>query len=199
MVTKITVKGLESLIMHNGVAGLDPKSEFSIEIAALAAKKGKNKTQTDIDRIAELECQRSLWLDESGEPTIPPGAFRGSIETAARKFRQGPLVREGLVVQKVHPLVFNKDRYGTTIEEWGTTTQFRVPVVVQRARIVRTRAKFDDWSISFEIDRDETIVDKSQLSTWLEIAGRRIGVGDWRPQRSGHYGRFEVVDIADIE
>ena len=199
MVTRIKVRGISSLIMHSGVAGLDTKSTISLEIASLAAKKGKNKTQDDIERIARLECERSLWLNEEGKPFILPGAFRGAIEAAARKLKQGPLVREGLVVEKVHPLEYDTDRYGTTPEEWGRTAQFQVPVVVQRARIMRTRAKFDDWSIEFEVDRDEDLVDNDQLAMWLQIAGRRIGVGDWRPQRSGHYGRFEVVDITDVE
>jgi len=198
MVTKIEVKGLEALIMHSGVNGLATKSEWSAEIAAIAAKKGKNKTEADIARLAELECQRSLWLDKDGRPSIPPGAFRASIEAAARKNKQGPQVREGMIVTRVHPLVFDEERYGTILEEWGRTTQFSVPVVVQRARLMRTRAMFEDWSISFEVERDEDLIDLQQLASWIQVAGRRIGVGDWRPQKSGHYGRFELVSIDDL-
>ena len=182
--------------MHSA-AGLDTRSAISLEIQEIARKKGSNRTQADDDRIAGLECQRSLWLDESGTPCIPYGAIRGCIEQAARKLKQGPQVREGLIVDMVEPLSFDKKRYGNSLEEWGKTTQFRVPVVVQRSRIIRTRAKFDTWECVFFVETDPELVDKTQLANWLDIAGRRIGLGDWRPQKSGHYGRFETVSIKE--
>lgn len=49
----------------------------------------------------------------------------------------------------------------------------------------------------FTMEVDGELVDREQLTAWLDIAGRRIGLGDWRPQRSGHYGRFEVIGMAN--
>ena len=95
---RIKVSGLSPIIHHNGAAGLDTRSPVSREIAAIAAKRGGNRTEVDDDRLRELEAQRSLWLDESGAPTIPATAIRATIEGGARKRKQGPLVRGGLMV-----------------------------------------------------------------------------------------------------
>ena len=58
-------------------------------------------------------------------------------------------------------------------------------VVVQRARILRTRAMFDiPWGCTFAIDGDDELVGTEHLERWLDIAGRRIGLGDWLAQRS---------------
>ena len=81
------------------------------------------------------------------------------------------------------------------------SVQFTTSVVVQRSgRILRTRAKFDlPWSCAFEVDADDELVDESKLRQWLDIGGRRIGLGDWRPEKSGEYGRFKLVSIEAIE
>ena len=71
-------------------------------------------------------------------------------------------------------------------------------LVVQRSRILRTRAKFDEWGVRFIVEVDQELVDKAQLSAWLDIAGRRIGLGDWRPEKSGHYGRFQLEAIETL-
>ena len=89
---------------------------------------------------------------------------------------------------------YDTARYGSTVEELGKSAQFTVPVVVQRARILRTRAKFDcPWSIVAVVDVDDELVDGAMLATWLDTAGRRIGIGDWRPEKSGQYGRFTAA------
>ena len=191
---RVTIKGLGGLIMHNGAAGLDTRSPANLEKAAIARKKGSNRTEADDDRLRELECQTSLWLDESGAPTVPAAAIRACIETAARKLKQGPQVREGLIVESVEE--FDYDRtMGATAEELGKSAQFTVGVVVQRNRILRTRARFEPWGATFVLECDDELVDREQLDAWLDIAGRRIGLGDWRPEKSGNHGRFDVESI----
>ena len=193
MLFAVKLKGDSPIIMHSA-AGLDTTSDISRAINEIARKKGTNRTEADDLRLKELECQRSLWL-ESGSPTVPHSAVRAVIELAARKLKQGPLVREGLIVQET-AFDYDRDRYGQTVEELGRTCQFTVPVVVQRARILRTRARFDlPWSVSATIYGDEELVDAAKLETWLDIAGQRVGFGDWRPAKSGAFGRFSVEGL----
>ena len=195
---EVKIRGIKPIIQHNGAAGLDTRSPANIEKAEIARKRGSNRTITDDERLRELECQISLYLDESGAPTIPEAAIRACIETAARKMKQGPQVREGLIVTDIVSFDYDKERYGVTADELGKTAQFTVPVKVGPARVERTRAKFDEWELTFRLDTDEELVDQSQLATWLDIAGRRIGLGDWRPEKSGTYGRFETVSIENV-
>ena len=85
-------------------------------------------------------------------------------------------------------------RYGESVEELSTegAVSWR-RWVVGRTRILRTRAKFDcPWSVAGVADVDEELVDLDKLQRWLAVGGRRVGLGDWRPQTSGHYGRFDV-------
>ena len=190
--------GVSALIQHNGAAGLDTTSPDSREIAEIAAKRGVNRTDVDERRLRELECRRSLYLGADGAPAVPEAALRSMIEASARKRRQGPLVREGLMIEAV-TFRYDVKRYGKTLEDLGRKAQFTVPVVVQRQRIARTRAKFDPpWSIVGIADVDPELVDVQKLTAWLEVGGRRIGLGDWRPERSGFFGRFTVNKVVEL-
>ena len=189
---QVTIRGARPLITHNGATGLDTRLPANVEKAEITRKRGSNRTATDAERLKELECQTSLWLDARGAATIPEGAIRACIEAGARKLKQGPQVREGLMVEGVQSFDYDREELGSTVEELGKRAQFTTAVVVQRSRILRTRAKFDEWSCAFTLDCDDEIVDQEQLEMWLDIAGRRIGLGDWRPEKSGTYGRFEA-------
>ena len=143
----------------------------------LRGKRGGNRTASDDARLAEIETQTALYLDQSGAPTLPAAALRACIETAARKLKQGPQVREGLIVDEVKSFDYDKKRYGTTLRKLVKSTQFTVGVVVQRNRILRTRAKFDEWSCTFAVEGDDELVDKEQLEAWLDIGGRPHRLG----------------------
>ena len=86
---KIEIAGIRPIIMHNGAAGLDTRSAANLEKKEINRKKGSLRTTTDEDRLAELECQTSLWLNfKTNEPEIHAGAIRKAIETGARKLKQ---------------------------------------------------------------------------------------------------------------
>ena len=188
----------ESPILHrNAAAGLDVSSTMSREIAELARK--RSRTESEHERLRELECQRSLWLSDDGRPMIPRAALRACIESAARRSKEGPAVRSGLVVDDTC-FQFDAERYGDTLEDWGRRCQYTVPVVVQRNRILRTRARFElPWSLEAHVFAAADLIAPERLREWLEFAGQRIGLGDWRPERSGSHGRFSLDVLEPAE
>lgn len=188
----------ESGLLQHSSAGLDPTDPRSVEINEITKKRGTNRTESDELRLKELECERALWLYE-GKPTIPHAAIRATIEKAARTLKQGPLVRSGLIVQSVE-FEFDEGRHGSTVEDWRVKCQHTVPVVVNRVRILRTRALFEPpWSATATIFGAEDLVDAEKIRTWLDIAGTQVGIGDWRPEKSGPYGRFRVESVEKVE
>ena len=194
MLYRIVIRGISPIIQHS-TDGIDPLLPINVQKQEITRKRGSNRTPADDARLRELETVSSLWLDAESKPTIPAAAIRATIENGARKLKQGGQVREGMVITST-AFRYDHERYGDTLDELQKTVQFTVPVVVQRNRILRTRAKFDTpWSCTFDVDADDELVGREQLEQWLDIAGRRIGLGDWRPEKSGTYGRFEVESI----
>ena len=136
----------------------------------------------------------AAWRGEAG--TV---FFDRESEASARKGRQGPLVREGLMIERVS-FRYDVERYGEALEEVVKTAQFTAPVVVNGKRIARTRVRFDcPWSVVGVADVDEELVDREKLTAWLALGGRRIGLGDWRPEKQGGvFGRFDVEEVAEV-
>ena len=66
-------------------------------------------------------------------------------------------------------------------------------VVVQRQRIVRARPRIDKWKLKFKIIYDPTELHLDMLETIISEAGRRVGLLDYRPQKSGDCGTFDLV------
>ena len=193
MLYNVRIDGVEPII-HHSVAGMLPGNAITTQIKDITAKRGNNKTEADTARLYQLETINALWLDD-GQVTVPPQAIRACIEEAARKSKEGPAVREGLIVGHTQ-FFYDETKYGTSLDSLMDSTQFHTVVVVQRQKVVRTRAKFDlPWAVEFKLDCDDTLVDVARLERWLTIAGGRIGLGDWRPSKSGIYGKFQVASI----
>lgn len=195
---EVKIIGISPIIMHSA-SGAYSRHPLRLEASEIIRRQGSNRTESDDARLAEIETALSLWLDGNNMPTIPASAVRANIETSARKLRQGPQVREGLIVTEIVEFDYDRDKYGETLGELRKTTQFTTNVKVQRSMVFRTRARFElPWSLTFRIDVDDELVDQEQLRTWLDIGGRRIGLGDWRPEKSGIHGRYKLESITEM-
>lgn len=60
-------------------------------------------------------------------------------------------------------------------------------------RMVCHRPRFDAWRVTFTLDADESLFAERLVRELVDLAGQRIGVGDFRPARKGPFGRFKVV------
>jgi hypothetical protein len=70
------------------------------------------------------------------------------------------------------------------------------PVVIQRNRVLKSRARVDKWKADFTLVFDDRRIPESSIDdikAILEEAGERIGIMDFRPQKSGWYGTFKIV------
>jgi hypothetical protein len=61
----------------------------------------------------------------------------------------------------------------------------------QAVPIVRPR--FDSWEFDVTIEIDETEVNEDTVRQLVEIAGKKIGLCDFRPNKKGPFGRFKVA------
>ena len=67
-------------------------------------------------------------------------------------------------------------------------------VVIQRARVVKARPMIKEWKAKFQLKYNENLIGKSSIVKDLLIeAGQRIGLLDFRPQKMGSFGMFEVT------
>ena len=62
-----------------------------------------------------------------------------------------------------------------------------------KGRYLLHRPMLREWELDFEVTFDETEVPESIMKELFDIAGRIVGVGDWRPAKKGRFGKFQIT------
>jgi len=57
--------------------------------------------------------------------------------------------------------------------------------------------RFDPWSLWARIAYDEDRITEARIVEGFRDAGARFGIGIWRPQRGGRFGRYEVTEVRE--
>jgi hypothetical protein len=56
------------------------------------------------------------------------------------------------------------------------------------------RPRIDRWRLSFTLEVDTGMFSPAVVRMLVDDAGKRIGLGDYRPARKGPFGKFVVVE-----
>jgi hypothetical protein len=60
-------------------------------------------------------------------------------------------------------------------------------------RIMKHRARLDEWKTNFSIEVDKTLFSEKIVRKIIDDAGQKIGLLDFRPDRKGYFGKFKVT------
>lgn len=63
---------------------------------------------------------------------------------------------------------------------------------------IRYRGEFFPWFTTLTILHNANVMSAEQILNMLNTAGFGVGVGEWRPERDGQYGRFHVATDKDM-
>lgn len=58
---------------------------------------------------------------------------------------------------------------------------------------IRYRGEFNPWAVELDIKFRAGLISHEQLANLLVTAGFSVGVGEWRPEKSGSYGMWELA------
>lgn len=139
----------------------------------------------------EEEARLRVYKDADGHFVHPAESFIKSMVRAVtgRKFgkKAAPAVIKGAVFLAEQFCIIENDD-GKPVKEY--TIDRRSVVINKKSRVLRCRPCFQKWSMSLALDVDTALVGREQLLDALSLAGRTIGVGDYRPEKGGGFGRF---------
>ena len=182
----IVLTGTEPLLMHS--ADLANPIDPTVKAIRKVTSK-RTKTDDDYEEIARLEHAGSLYMDPQIGPYLPGENIERSLLDAARITRQGKAIERGVfITSRVNPLAYKGPR--TAAGLWADES-FRLyaSVKVQRARTMRCRPIFHQWSADATGILDPSIIDPADFGDICATAGLMVGIGDWRPR----YGRFTAT------
>lgn len=61
------------------------------------------------------------------------------------------------------------------------------------------RPRLDEWSTAFTLDVDGDMFSEKLVRLLVDDAGKKCGLGDYRPNRKGPFGKFVVTSWETIK
>lgn len=154
----------------------------------MLAKQMKRATTGKQAKDPQEDFEQSIYTDSLGLPAFPSVAFKAAAVDAAvaMEFKKTNL-RQSFHIEGEMVAVLGSD---------PTPREDMVRVGMGTADI-RYRAEFKQWGVILPVTLNTGMLSLEQLVNLFDAAGFGIGVGEWRPQRDGQFGRFKIADEAE--
>lgn len=203
---EITIAGDSPLIMH---AWSEKAKRMMLE-----AQQGKAKGKAKVIRNPVDEFIQSMyWLE--GKPTYPDNATEEECEaafieavgsgakfgfpcTAIKQAANSAAYRMGWVKNQagLRGAYFLSGSFGDMVEIKSDTPIMREDMVKigMGTADLRYRGEFRNWSATFSmtynVNGEFTL---QNLVNIINAGGTSCGIGEWRPEKDGDFGRFHVM------
>lgn len=178
---EVKIKGITPLLVNRY------DTEGELEKKAKLKKRGSKELPN---------VEKKLYKNGHGN-YIPSEWFEAAMKEAAKQFiekgrRSYNKSVAGGVEVRPEELILTPQEWVTDIRS-GVNRNCNPP-----ARIIIERPRFDDWSVGMELHIDDDL-DADIIKEILSHAGKKEGIGGFRPNKNGKFGKFEVVDYKVIK
>jgi hypothetical protein len=180
----LRIKSQSPLIAHR----FGPKAIAGMEGSQQRTAKGR----TARDPIADFNDARYTRSD--GRDGFPLGGVAKAIVSAVMRNMDGIKGTEA----RAAFVLSSPD-----VDEDGTVPLITLAEPVMRKDRVKVgmthslayRPMYRDWAIDFDVTLYTGAMSRQQFLLAVQMAGDFIGIGDWRPEKSGSFGRFNVETV----
>lgn len=188
----ITLKPIAKKTMTFGIKGTTPLIMHKWSEKAMREMRDKQqagkKTKTRELRKPDQEAIDATYVTDDGDIGIPGMAFKSALVTAAHKDIgiEKTLVRKALFLRtedsnKVLPIVCCDPVVREDCVRVGAGSAD-----------LRYRPEFKEWACLIEMEVDAELLQADSVLALVSRAGFGVGICEWRPEKGGEYGRFEI-------
>lgn len=189
---RITLNGTSPLIEHSPKC-VNPLHPIAKEMKKYTSK--RKKTEEDLQTISDLEWESGVYWEDGSGLVIPNECLAATFLAGAKMNKNGTAFQKYVqIVSANAPLDIGETQ---NYDKLKTDVRFRDvrSVCVQRARVIRTRPRFNTWRCVFDMMFDEAKIDIDAIVLAIENAGNYIGLCEMRTMG---YGRFAAA-IEEVE
>ena len=179
----VTIEGVTPILMNR----FTDEAEITTASGHTPAYRGNSKG------TPREQAERTAYRNtETGELHLPGPNVFAAIVDAGRFHKLGKnkvttqkssLVPAGILVEEISLPFGSKD---------FEVDSRRVRIPATGGCIMRHRARLDVWKLKFTLDVDGEMFSAAFVRALLDDAGKKIGLGDYRPATRGPFGRFVV-------
>jgi len=176
---KVKIEGVSPLLM-NRPSQLDIGDK---------SKDVKRETQTP----KEL-AEKKLYQDSKDRIYLPATWFQGAIVEAGKQKKMMGKGSSKATYSKVAGSSVEINPFEIIIKDAWEVFSILAVNPTTKGRNVLHRPMFKNWSVEFECTFDEEQIEVPVMKEIIDIAGRSVGVGDWRPAKKGRFGKFQITE-----
>ena len=191
-----TINGVSALLMHR--FGEDAEASTG------AGSTGVRPIQTSIgdDDTPRSRAEKAAYRAPDGTLYFPGAAIGRLLREAGGNHKQSKS-RKTLKWLVPSAIIVMDDTLTLIGPDGGALTDYEVdarPIVIPstKGRVMRYRPRIEQWSAKITMQVITEILDLKTAHLLLEEGGRQLGIGDFRPEKGGPFGRFAVVEWKQI-
>jgi hypothetical protein len=183
------------VLVHVTLSGVTPLLMNAMSTEQLLAIRDKVKPARNASKPSPREeADSKIHRMPNGDPHIPVAMLMSCLIGAGQFVRLDGKRQVSTAKSTVLPgLLTIDDRWlALSPKKWEVDiAQGRNPNGGEAVCIIRPR--FDEWSFNVSLSIDQSQIPLSVIRELVDIAGNRVGLGDFRPKCKGTFGRFCVV------
>lgn len=159
-------------------------------LAQLRMTAAERKKQPKVARNPEEEAMAAMYQLPDGSPAFPMLAFKASLIGAAHKDLgiEKTLVRKALFLPSS---AYQGDLLAPLVSSSEPEIREDIVRIGAGQTDLRYRPEFKDWRVNVIVEIDHDLLNEQDIINLVNRAGFSVGVGEWRPEKGGEYGRFE--------
>lgn len=194
MKIEVTISGITPLLMNRFTEANEVAVSGGTSVS-YRGDKGTPREQATPKRYADSEGRLYIPGPNIFAAIIAAGTFHKAGKSKLTTMKTS-LIPAGLMVDDLICLL--TDASGEPLTEWEVDSR-SVVIPSTGGRIMAHRPRVDAWHATFTLDVDTTMFTPNLVRSVVDDAGKKIGLGDYRPARKGPFGRFVVSRWGVVE
>lgn len=182
----VTIKGTTALLQHR----FQEQAEVDGQKATRNVIVQRGTPREEAEKAVYRNSKREFYFPGAAIARLVREAGGGHKLKGTRKSAKY-VVPAAVLVLADEVVIRNGD--GKTPAKDFEVDSRPVTIPATKGRIMRHRPRFDEWSATFPIRVNETILPPDFVQQLLTEGGQQIGIGDFRPEKGGPFGTFLVM------
>lgn len=187
MKIEVTIQGITPLLMNRFTEANEVAVSGGTTVS-FRGDKGTPREQAEPKRYSDNEGRLYIPGPNIFAAIIAAGTFHKAGKSKLTTMKTS-LVPAGVMVDDLVCLLMND--VGEPLTEWEVDSR-SVVIPSTGGRIMAHRPRVDMWRATFTLDVDTSMFAPNLIRAVVDDAGKKIGLGDYRPARKGPFGRFVV-------
>lgn len=154
-------------------------------------KQMKKATSAKEAKNPEQDFRESLYILDDDSYGFPAIGFKAAAVTACTSI--------GGITKVAARQAFHVEGEYVTINGADPVPREDMVRVGMGTADIRYRGQFWPWWTVLTVNHNENMMSAEQIMNMLNTAGFAVGVGEWRPEKDGQYGRFHVGSAEEVK